>query len=514
MSEKAGREQLARRSSFRRSLAETSLPPEFLEELLEKRKQLDESIHKFIAAKERDYKHYERELRQQHKLAQGQNGPNGISRRRLSPETAQVDAPAVARRVASPSSGASAVKPGRHSSTDNADAVEKIDRSALAGLRDRRASLERDKDFVGVFTPAYLSAIDDAGRDLERISSAPSAVPTAQQLHVPGQPDSLERSNSDSVVQAKPKRPSQLVLAHRNSSSGSSADGRLTSAMKSPSQRPKQKRVSLAVGDSIVAPSDSVPAPPTSSNTPSHSRQRSPLPGPSVYDPRHDTPTTIPARSLSVEMSLLEAEQAAMANTASNLGNLAIRDQSDTGEAPASNSVMRPIPRSSDIDPDGDIFDLEAAEDELTRPQPAEFENALESDEEYDDIAGRVNTTYIDGEPTRYDAETGIIPEPLHGKDSAVPSLDIGPGSAVSSQQPIRPGFRRPSVIDDPVYRGPSYATAEQDAVENEVYASSFNRPSSKGSFTVGSLGESYMAANAEEMLKLRNARSQSEVKS
>ncbi|KAK3082496.1 hypothetical protein LTR53_020306, partial [Teratosphaeriaceae sp. CCFEE 6253] len=78
---------------------------------------------------------------------------------------------------------------------------------------------------------------------------------------------------------AKYKRPVHLQLAKRTSSSGSSADGKLASAMKSPTQslqRPKRKRVSLAVGDSIVAPSDNVPSALNNSSAPSHSRVRSP----------------------------------------------------------------------------------------------------------------------------------------------------------------------------------------------------------------------------------------------
>ena len=53
-----------------------------------------------------------------------------------------------------------------------------------------------------------------------------------------------------------------------------------------------------------------------------------------------------------------------------------------------------------------------------------------------------------------------------------------------------------------------------EEAVENEVYGSSYNRPNTKGSFTPGSLGESYMARHAEEMMKLRMAQQQTQVKS
>ena len=58
MSDKGGRDGLTRRSSFRKSLADAALPSNYLEELEEKRRQLDESIHKYIASKEREYKNF------------------------------------------------------------------------------------------------------------------------------------------------------------------------------------------------------------------------------------------------------------------------------------------------------------------------------------------------------------------------------------------------------------------------------------------------------------------------
>jgi hypothetical protein len=76
------------------------------------------------------------------------------------------------------------------------------------------------------------------------------------------------------------------------------------------------------------------------------------------------------------------------------------------------------------------------------------------------------------------------------------PALNFHPSSSV---QPSRnPGFRRPSASIDPVYAGKDYARAEETAAKNEIYGSSYIRPPTKGSFSAGSLGESFMAQNAE----------------
>jgi hypothetical protein len=230
-------------------------------------------------------------------------------------------------------------------------------------------------------------------------------------------------------------------------------------------------------------------------------------------------------QSVSIEASLHAAEQATLAGlpTTENMedteastmlmsnNNLLGLDQ---GEAKIA------TPATVKLDPDGDLFDLEAVEDvPINEDDSDDFENALESDEENDnpDRIEPIETAedvLSDSDGVRYDPATGMIPEPPDSTDNAVPYLAFGPSSAVASQQPIRPGFRRPSVVDDPVFRGSNYKVAERDAVENDVYGSSFNRPASKGSFTAGSLGESYMAAHAEEMMKSRNARQQAEVES
>lgn len=529
MSERGSREGTARRSSFRKSLTETSLPPQYLAQLEEKRKQLDESIHKYIASKEREYKLFERDLRQQHRSAQSNDATNTTSKRRSSPEstsgdnpTTKLDSPRMSAVDALLGSPTRRVTDGRLVDGEE-DAVVMHDRSTIAGLKDRRASVERERDFVGVFTPSYLPALGyHEAAKLERTSSAPETVqkrnPNTADAH--DESGSLERANSDSAMQAKPHRPSHLALVQRTSSSGSSADGRLTSAMKN-TQRPKRRqRVSLAVGDEIVAPSDNVPMSLSQHSSSSHSRIRSAVPDRDIPVSKKQVSSAAEERRASLESSLQIAEDVALANAIGvDKEQLPehLSEQATTSAPLGSFDSPKPSSSTSRVDADGDLFDLEAEEaddndaitDEVIIPgDDDDLEDGIIASGH--EITGRVNANTVSegGEVVpgeeKYDPTTGLIPEPEDGTDSAVPSLAFGPSSAVASQQPINPGFRRPSVSYDPVYRGTNYNVAERDAVENEIYGSSFNRPSSKGSFTAGSLGESYMAQNAGEMMKQR----------
>lgn len=402
----------------------------------------------------------------------------------------------------------------------------------MAGLKDRRASLERDQDFAGLFTPSYLSALGNRdSRKITRTSSDPLAGQSAGTEEASIESGSVPRVNSDGVMQAKPKRPSHLALVQRTSSSGSSADGKLASAMKSSASsssqqlaQPKRKRVSLAVGDTIVAPSDSVPLSLSHNSSSSHSRIRS-------LAPEREFPVTMKEpdkpreeRRGSIEEALMVAEDVALANAIGAEKDQSPEPLAAATDSPVPSGLSSPKPGSSTrLDPDGDLFGLEEEEEDAQNPSKSTFtpdeelddirDSAIESD---DEVAGRIDEEgkkeYVETESdaTRYDPTTGLIPEPADGADSAVPYLAFGRGSAVASQQPTQPGFRRPSVVNDPIYRGSNYRNVERDAVKNEIYGSSFNRPSSKSSFTAGSLGESYMAQHAEGMARIRSSRSNS----
>jgi hypothetical protein len=291
-------------------------------------------------------------------------------------------------------------------------------------------------------------------------------------------------------------------------------------------QRPKRKqRVSLAVGDAIVAPSDSVPLSLSQHSSSSHSRVRAAVTEREFPVVNKRSTSALEERSSSFDSSL---QNVALANA---IGP----DDKEVSErlsaaavsaSPKSSSSYRPGVSTSKLDADGDLFDLEDEDDDEMPPSdPTYSEESVDHSEEPApesgaEIIGRVDDTPVtegfELEPgeERYDPTTGLVPEPPDGTDSAAPYLAFGPSSSVASQQPTQPGFRRPSVVYDPIYRGSDYQAVEREAVENERYGSSFNRPSSKGSFTAGSLGESYMAQHAEAMMKLRSSRQQTQVRS
>jgi hypothetical protein len=379
--------------------------------------------------------------------------------------------------------------------------------------------MERDKEFVGLFTPSFLPALQDGSdRQLERTSSAPSVVESLSKNPPDAvcMPSGFERSNSDTAAQAKPKRPSQLVLAHRTSSSGSSADGKLASAMKSPTPvpKPKRKRVSLAVGDSIVAPSDSVPSNLNIISLPSHSRQ-------------HPVESSKLQQSPPVESPIQNGNvipNGVSAKSSKQLVGEANKFQQDNTQrsAPLPAQIQSANSTSAhdqfERDADVDMFGLD--EDTETPGAPVSYdedENAIESE---DEIIGRIRRDKLGYENMRdankiiYDSEAGLIPELESDRPADGLDFEIGLAPAGPKRELNGPGFSQPSVLRDPIYIGNNYHRAELAAVNDEIYGSSYNRPSSKGSFTSGSLGESFMEQNAEAMMRLRNSRRESRSRS
>ncbi|KAK3067038.1 hypothetical protein LTR53_016317 [Teratosphaeriaceae sp. CCFEE 6253] len=547
-----------RRSSFRRTMREHAglLPPEYLEALEQKRKQLDESIHKYIAAKEREFKQYEKELKQQTKQSAsasaaaaavplqsngsaGGNGSSTTQKRRTSSESTQGSAasPFLAPQQQHNTVHAllsSNLRRDRAGHATIEEEEEVIERPGTANLSDRRASAEREKDFVGLFTPPYLPLIDhqDArtvpARPIERTASAPPDVePSRRDTASEGGLEALPKADSESAMYAKYKRPVHLQLAKRTSSSGSSADGKLASAMKSPTQslqRPKRKRVSLAVGDSIVAPSDNVPSALNNSSAPSHSRVRSP------ESEREDAGATASLDFARQPVAL--SQQHANSVGATSL-TAAMQGSSHPDPAPA--AAASSTPTRTSIDPDGDLFDLADELDEHAQ-LPDDSESAIESEEDVSsELAGRIpglqarEGSHIpatshrprDDENATTDAPVDPLPDATPStpaqstqRAQAAATASFGPAtssySSNSSQHPASPGFRRPTVAADPVFCGADYFHEEARAADEEIYGS---RPEAKGSsFTAGSLGQSYMQRHAEEMMERRRvgAREQS----
>ncbi|KAH9845068.1 Taurine catabolism dioxygenase TauD, TfdA family, partial [Teratosphaeria destructans] len=559
------------RPSFRRSLRDNEhvLPPEYLEQLEVKRKALDDSIHKYIAAKEREYKAFERELQKQAKsairaLSAGQHGDGHagsdgmvtVAKRRTSLGSTQDVA---ANRSSLPGAqGSDAVSALLASSALREQQIQTVeddvgeDGAALAGLTERRVSEEREKEFVGLFTPPFITAIDskeDRGSSGLRRESAPGSVEPSRRERPLDEPtlETLPKGHSDTVLHAHVKRPPHLQLAHRNSSSGSSADGRLASALKSPShsaRKVRMKRVSLAIGDNLVVkPSDEDPPTfLTTSTTSSHSRGRSPSSERAQSKLRNQSASIDFARQpvspsasagpsgLGVKGMATVMGEAIAASTATYRA----AEPSAPSIKPATPITPRVVPKSaSKIDADGDLFDLEAEDSDVPPHAPdVDLDSAIE-DEEVEPVtglAGRVEhvsdrtvSTSIpmktpglrEGEIYEYDPEAGLVPELAPAPDTSASEdhavhMEFGPGSAMASRQPTDPGFRRPSVHRDPIFSGPDYAAAEAKASSEDIYGSS-GRPN-KMSFTGGSLGESYMARHAEEMMRSRMAKREQEV--
>lgn len=524
----------SRRTSSRRSFSDHTLPAEYLERLEQKRKQLDESIHKYIAAKEREYKGFEKDLRQEHKLSQGQAARNVALSHTLS--ESMRDSEQHLALVAEHVSAVDAVltSPNR-AAVDNPSPVlqeaTQEQRRLLAKLQDGMGSSEREQYLTGLFTPSYLAALD--AKKVKRAASDPEVGNAADaQLFTPGSAAS-ERANSESLAQGSSLRPSAHLLTQRNSSSDASADGKLASAMRSPTQQPKRKRVSLALGDSIVKPSDNVPDALSHNTTSSHSRRRS-------QTPERDLPVLTKRSSpLNREQLLLEPTLVSTGHAGSNkiekqpsIQPSAAADATPGEQSPSTSISIPASTKPRKLDPDGDLFDLADEDSDAEPSQPSFDESAIandsddedEDDDEDDEIAGRgiqarpsphspPPIADTDNRETRYDPTTGLIPEPADSaEDSAVPYLSFGPGSALA---PTEPGFRRPAVLRDPVYIGPDYDAAERVAVERDVYGSSTkDLPGNRGSFAAGSLGESYMAQHAEQMMKMRLSRQGTPVKS
>lgn len=562
MADPAGRDTavLARRLSFRKSLAEAGLPQEFLDQLELKRKQLDESIHKYIAAKERDYRQFEKDLKAQYRAqttananAAGKqskaqtvtNAGEAQTRAQAHPTTADAQhraqtntntvetqqqrrASAEEAQQVKDKSSLSAVnallrKGARRDSDNNAvpgDPTSPTAMSEIPALGDRRTSDDR-KGFVGVFTPQYLPALDTSEDErARRIARTASAPDMSKDKDTKKSGEAMQQTNSDTAAlnqQASAKRPAHLLSSHRTSSSGSSVEGKLVSAMKSSSEhpRPKRKRVSLAVGDKIVAPSDNVPVMMSNNNTPSHSRTRTTPPSSQGSSPSSESPIQQMTQQYTVTTNLTKSN-ATNGNTSSGLK--ALHEQQTANAQPQQPSKLQTSQYPGDDI--GEFWHMEEPDEDETEKFPS-----FNMDDEFEEdigtgIAGRVSHTPSpkpNEQPTAADDEDGLmynnntptqtptIPEDNEGTDSE--HLEFRPGSVAASQQPTVPGFRRPSVVRDPGYTGRDYSRAATDADETGIYGSSYVRPISKGSFTAGSLGESYMARHAEEMMRTRGAR-------
>jgi hypothetical protein len=567
-----------------------------------KRKALDDSIHKFIASKDRELKQWIKQERSLHKQqTQEREVKLEQARSRTSSDSTQdtMDSPhLMARRPGShglllgslrrEGEDGSAIVLDEDEARGQADA-----RAVEAGLADRRASLERDREFLGVFTPAFLPAFAEDtpsssiahGTSPDEISSGKSAFghidPSTSDIIAVD--SSQHAEGADALHAMEGKRPAHLLLSKRLSSTGSSSERLLTSALKSPTEnKPKRKRVSIALGTTIVAPSDSVPMNLDHHSTPSHSLQRVSISDDesshagdddtiTFSDAEISTPGTSASPNLSASIPIRES-RADQINDHKSPSKQPHEPSSSRQPNPTTTKKAphqtAPAPSSKrHIDPDGDLFDLEDDSDsdlDLSGSlSPKSTAEPLDTS-----LAGRVGldrTGNPDASedpqnwPSDHDEPRALLLDPDDpardpNSDREDPATTLGPPSSsaiafrpTSVQSPTSPGFRRPpSFVRDPSYMTkkpgssfqqrannnnnhlsssssslsasinshpqsfPSddnddagYARAQKAAVSEEIYGSSYARPASKGSFTAGSMGESYMARNAEMLRRL-----------
>lgn len=461
----------------------------FVQELELKRKQLDEQIHKFIAAKEREYKRFEQEIRRQYQTA---------SLHRSSQDDLQTDmAPQISDHQDSmPSFSASSEGPEAERHDDQGNVRTRIDRkSANSGLEDVRPSCEREKDFMGLFTPVYLPLLDGKP-DLGRSPSAPNLTDSRgiDDLQTDRQP--LQRAHTEPLLDGEGR-----IRPRQNSRTPSSCSDGLVSALKSSSGRkPKPMRVMLQLADDLPAvhPNDDLPtereyAPVRQAEAMHHSKSGRPK-------PEDDSPLQSPA--LSPITADKDPNEVPTQKVRSSLTQgLAIRP---------SISLAPPMSRAHSRNTSDDFDDLaspfpldEEAHETQPLPEPdweVDFqENIEEAPAERSPISiSRSDTEQASSSPLSSGMSRGSL---------GAPTLKIRSSSS-SSTQPISPGFSRPSVQEDPKFE---FFMDQTEQVENlDVQGSlydTFSRPSLTGRGTMtGSLGESYMQRNAEAMMRRKRS--------
>ncbi|KAF2222602.1 hypothetical protein BDZ85DRAFT_130071 [Elsinoe ampelina] len=471
----------------------------FLEEVDSKRRQLDEQIHRYIKQKDREFKLFERDARIKYRNAGTGRQPHQSS--------------AGPSKVSSHSTTNGNHTRGEHGQDHEHDSLEKQDalqarsqpQVADNGLRDPQATREREADLLGVFTPSFLPLLSTKlGED--KLPSGPASFPTPaaptafaqiQKFIEPG----LYRANSDPVDEKDAKQ-TRLKLEKRTSSSGSESKN-LVSVLKSPAalaRTPKRKRVSLVVGDEVVAPSDLVNTAHashddqlehaehvervdfaldrTSPQIPEH---------PAEDDEEKTSPksvTTSKAFTSNDETSSHTAPRTQRPSMSGIASALATERKSSLKPAPP--PTPPPISKAP-AKPEPDVFNFSDTE--------------LAGEDQPDRLPSDVEDVDISPVTTPRPAENIRPPPPASA--SAKTGIPLRPGpsklrtSSSSSSQPISPGFSRPSVRDDPVFPlGEDVKTPEIE--QNEIYGSL----GASMSLRQGSLGESFMERNAEELRK------------
>ncbi|KAK6008643.1 hypothetical protein QM012_000546 [Aureobasidium pullulans] len=441
----------------------------FVKELDQKRRQLDDQIHKFIAQKEREFKLYERELR---------------TRYRTQPSP-----------VIKPSGSASPITTPADQPVHAADSTQNARGTNGKGH-------ERETELLGLFTPAYLPLLESRPSGPGRSPSAPALSDAADSTPISPDRQALQRANTDPSGENK-SLSSRRGLGPRTPSSGSEQGRSLVSALKSPSAGPRlsnKKRVSLVVGDEVVAPSDNIFS--NASRDVDHRAENEfgaehieiQKPAQSTRSETHE-----PTSPKSPLLDTNESNTPQSPQTGGQPGGLSLGFAS----AARGTSVSQEPPQIK-ASPQGDL--------ELASP--------FSMDEEFDDIgSSEMYTTQI--EDVDADIDSGLDSESTlraasppspgdrdvspvsHASSFSLPIASFGTSSS-SSAQPISPGFSRPSVREDPQLQFDDQMPEELPA-QGSLYGS-FSRPSYSKQQTSGSLGESFMQRNAEKLMRRRQS--------
>lgn len=468
----------------------------FMEELEQKRRQLDEQIHKYISQKEREYKLYERDLRTKYRSpgearTTAEDAAGSTEMQTTSQTTAQKD---LTKRADPP-------KETEAENVDQGSSSAKSERlAAISGLEDTRPSSEREKEFLGLFTPAFLPLLDGKSPELDRSPSAPLLSEGSVTLVLEPDRRALHRANTDPLFNAgEVKRLERLGLTQRTPSSGSDAGRPLVSALKSSNtgpNHPKRKRVSikLEVGQEVevVHPSDSVPK--MGNHTSMHHSEG----GHRQAQAQKPVEEQSQAEALSVQAPEPIAESYPAPFTPRKQSGLTL-------------GLMSHPDRTVDIPTNSDSSKTEVA-------------SPFAMDEEM----GGARTGMPGMDSDEGDLELDLDPSPGLSPRNEFPELSptltgspdsnqalsleqsdnvevpIGSFRSPSSfAQPTSPGFSRPAATKDP-----EYFFSEEQKVESPPkgsYYGSFTRPNTARQAS-SSLGESYMQRNAATLMRRRQS--------
>lgn len=456
----------------------------FIEEVETKRRQLDEQIHRYVKQKEREFKLFERDARIRYRSA-------GATRSDISGTSPRADS------ISSSSSVSTTTSPMLQGRT--------MHPFALAGIDRPRTARDREADLLGVLIPSYIPLINTKGESSNTAlpsTSAPAAVEPVQGLTAPEEP-ALHRANSDPSDDKNTQKQLRFKLEKRNSSSGSESRG-LVSALKSstvPSREPKRKRVSLVVGDEVVAPSDNVAAF-ESANELARDLDRMDASGSKITDQSNGSDAAQNPERTDTSSESPEPASGAQGGRYGNSHRSAIalavaNAQLARSASAGSSSDMEEIAAAASKESGEVLFGFDDIADQDAGSSSLSVEAAAAAD--FDDAPD------ISPVPSPAPAEDvpGSLPMPKLSTMTERPPVQIRTLSS-SSSQPISPGFSKPSVTSDSMINfNPDTVTPE---IENNADFGSFGASAAfldRG----GSLGESFMERNAQAVRRMGGRR-------